>query len=258
MTGAARPVSHLTPRWAPDPRALLLATLTYVAVVASFPPDALAGLAPLAILAALGVALAPLPARVLARRLALAAPFALMVGLASPWLDRRPALAIGGVVLSAGWLGFAVIVLKVLLSVTAVIVLTALTSASGLSLGLRALRVPAVLVTQIVLLGRYLDVLGREALSMRRARDLRSAGARRARQPRVVAVMLAVLLHRSLDRGERIHRAMLVRGFDGTIPALDRLAWRPGDTVLLAAVVLSCAAARALPLSEWLGRRLLG
>jgi cobalt/nickel transport system permease protein len=87
---------------------------------------------------------------------------------------------------------------------------------------------------------------------------LRSAGARRARQPRVVAVMLGVLLHRSLDRGERIHRAMLVRGFDGTIPTLGRLEWRVGDTVLLAAVTLSCAAARVLPLSEWLGRRLLG
>jgi cobalt/nickel transport system permease protein len=240
-------------RYGPDPRALLLATLVYVVAVASFPPEALAGLAPLALVAAVGVALAPLPARVLARRLALAAPFALMVGLAGPWLDPRPAVAIGGFVLSAGWLGFAVIVLKVLLSVTAVVVLTALCSSAQLSLGLRGLRVPTALVTQVVLLGRYLEVLRHEATSMRRARELRSAGARRARQPRVVAVMLGVLLHRSLDRGERIGRAMLGRGFDGTIPS-----WRPSDTLLLAAVTLGCAAARALPLAEWLGRGLLG
>jgi cobalt/nickel transport system permease protein len=240
------------------PIPLLLATLIYVVVVASFPPDALAGLAPLAILAALGVALAPLPARVLARRLGVAAPFALMVGLASPWLDRRPAVSLGGLVLSAGWLGFAVIVLKVLLSVTAVVVLAALCPAARMSLGMRALHVPTALVTQVVLLGRYLDVLRHEALRMRRARDLRSAGARRARQPRVVAVMLGVLLHRSLDRGERIGRAMLGRGFDGTIPSLERLAWRPADTLLLGAVTLGCVAARALPLAEWLGRGLLG
>jgi len=242
----------------PDPRALLLGTLIYVGFVASFPRDALVGLAPLALLAALGVVLAPLSARVLARRLALAAPFALMVGLGSPWLERRPAVQVGAWALSAGWLGFAVIVLKVLLSVTAVIVLTAWASAARLSLGLRALRVPTVLVTQIVLLGRYLDVVRREALSMRRARDLRSAGAGRARQPRVVAVMLGVLLNRSLDRGERIHRAMLARGFDGTMPALGRLEWRLGDTVLLAVVTLGCVIARVLPLAEWLGRRLLG
>jgi cobalt/nickel transport system permease protein len=181
-----------------------------------------------------------------------------MVGLGSPWLDRRPALQIGAWVLSAGWIGFAVIVLKVLLSVTAVIVLSAWVSGARLSLALRALRVPTPLVTQIVLLGRYLDVLRSEALSMRRARDLRSAGVRRARRPRIVATMLGVLLNRSIDRAERIHRAMLARGFDGTLPSLGRLEWRLGDTVLVAVVVIGCATARALPLAEWLGRRLLG
>jgi cobalt/nickel transport system permease protein len=209
-------------------------------------------------LAALGVVLAPLSARELGRKLALAAPFALMVGLGSPWLDRRPAVHIGTWVLSAGWIGFAVIVLKVLLSVTAVIVLGAWTSGPRLSLGLRGLRVPAVLVTQIVLLGRYLEVLRGEALRMRRARDLRSAGARRARQPWVVATMLAALLTRSMDRGERIHRAMLARGFDGTLPSLGRLEWRLGDTVLLGVVVVGSATARVLPVAEWIGRRILG
>ena len=70
--------------------------------------------------------------------------------------------------------------------------------------------------------------------------------------------MLGVLLHRSLDRAERIHRAMLARGFDGTIPTLERLGWRLGDTLLLASVMLACVAARALPVAEWVGRGLLG
>jgi cobalt/nickel transport system permease protein len=246
------------PRWQPDPRALLLATLAYVVVVASFPRDGLSGLAPLTIVAALGVAFAPLPARLLVRRLGMAAPFALMVGLAGPWLERRPAVQLGSLVVSAGWLGFAVIVLKVLLTVTAVLVLTALASSARLSLGLRALGLPVALVTQVVLLGRYLDVVRGEALRMGRARELRSAGSRQARRLAIAASMLGVLLHRSLDRGERIHRAMLVRGFDGIIPSLERLRWRLGDTLLLVSVSLACLAARTLPLADWLGRRLLG
>jgi len=235
---------------------LLLATLVYITFVASFPRDALVGLSPLALGVALGVALAPVQAGVLGRRLAMAAPFAIVLGLANPWLDTRPVIEVGGVVISAGWLGFGVIVLKVLLSVTAVLLLTALASPPRLAQALRKLAVPAALVMQLELLGRYLEILRAEALAMRRARELRSAGARQARRPRVVATMLGVLLHRAMDRGERIHRAMLVRGFRGELRSLEPLDWRVGDTLLLMVTAAFCAAVRFLPLAEWLGRRL--
>jgi hypothetical protein len=51
---------------------------------------------------------------------------------------------------------------------------------------------------------------------------------------------------------------MLVRGFDGAIPTLERLRWRAADSLLLASITLACVAARVLPLADWLGRRLLG
>ena len=235
-----------------DPRALVLAALVLIVFVASFPKYGVVPLAPLAVLVALGVAAAPVRAGMLLRRLALAAPFAVLLGLANPWLDARPLTLVGGLVIRAGWISFATIVLKVLLSVTAVIVLVALVPLPRLSSALRALRVPRALVSQVHFVARYLGVLLAEAASMRRARDLRSGGSRRARRLRVAGAMLAVLLHRSLERGERIHRAMEVRGFDGEIRLLGTLRWGVADTVLVVLVAVACLAARFLPVTGWI------
>ena len=236
-----------------DARAALLAALAYVICVVSFPRGAVAPLVPLAGLAGLAVVLAGIAPGVLLRRLALAAPFAAAVGAAEPFLDRAPALVLGGVTISAGWLAFAALLLKALLGITAAVVLSALVPLPRLGWALRALRAPRALVAQVGLLVRYLGVLGEEAVAVRRARDLRSAGAPRALGVRVAASMVGSLLHRSLDRAERIHRAMEARGFAGELPTLDPPRWRAADTVLLLVMLAVCAAARLLPLVPWLG-----
>jgi cobalt/nickel transport system permease protein len=241
-----------------DPRALVLAALVLIVFVASFPKYGVVPLAPLAVLVALGVAAAPVRAGMLLRRLAVAAPFAALLGLANPWLDVRPLTLVGGFAVRAGWISFATIVLKVLLSVTAVIVLVALVPLPRLSSALRALRVPRALVSQVHFVARYLGVLLAEAASMRRARDLRSGGSRRALRLRVASSMLAVLLHRSLERGERIHLAMEARGFDGEIRLLGTLRWRAADTVLVVFVAVACAAVRFLPVTGWIEGVTLG
>jgi cobalt/nickel transport system permease protein len=41
------------------------------------------------------------------------------------------------------------------------------------------------------------------------------------------------LLLRTLERAERIHRAMLARGFDGRLPVGQPLAWQWRDTLFL-------------------------
>jgi cobalt/nickel transport system permease protein len=242
-----------TPAAEVDPRAALLAALAFVVFVASFPRHGLAPLLPLAGLALLAVILSAVPTAVLLRRLAVAAPFAAAVGVADPFLDRQPYLELAGLAISAGWMSFATLLLKVLLCVTAAVVLGALVPLPRLSWAMRALHAPRALATQVGLLVRYLGVLGAEAVALRRARELRSGGARRARGLRIAAAMLASLLHRSLDRAERIHDAMAARGFDGELRLLSRPAWRAADTVLLLVVLAACAAVRFLPLVDWLG-----
>ncbi|MDD3108585.1 MAG: energy-coupling factor transporter transmembrane component T, partial [Alistipes sp.] len=91
----------------------------------------------------------------------------------------------------------------------------------------------SVLSTQLLFVYRYLFVLLQEALSMTRARDARSFG-RRSYPLRVWGVMIGQLLIRTFERAERIHRAMLSRGFDGRIRSLTiPPPWQRRDTLFL-------------------------
>ena len=79
--------------------------------------------------------------------------------------------------------------------------------------------------TQLLLLYRYIFVLGEEALRMTRARSLRSFG-RRGMGLRVYAQMLGQLLLRTYARAQRVYLAMLCRGFDGQVRIARRLRLR--------------------------------
>ncbi|MEI8197996.1 MAG: energy-coupling factor transporter transmembrane component T, partial [Phycisphaerae bacterium] len=87
----------------------------------------------------------------------------------------------------------------------------------------RRLRVPALLVTTLALMYRYLFVLVDESQRMRRARQSRTfaasgSGATRAvggwRSWRTLATVVSQLFVRASERAERIYAAMCARGWD--------------------------------------------
>jgi cobalt/nickel transport system permease protein len=115
------------------------------------------------------------------------------------------------------------IMLKSWLSVQAALLLAYTTPFSSLVDALRALRIPAVIVSIISFMYRYLAVLADEASRMSRARRSRSAAAPEGRsggsvtwRARVTGAMVGSLFIRSYERSERVYAAMLARGFDGT------------------------------------------
>ena len=85
-------------------------------------------------------------------------------------------MVIAGIPLSAGWLSFLTILIKFTLTISAALLLIATTSFPGICHALRSLGVPAVFVSQLLFLYRYLFVLIEEALRIVRARDMRSFG----------------------------------------------------------------------------------
>jgi len=108
------------------------------------------------------------------------------------------------------------------LSVQVALLLTYTTPFSDLIDALRALRLPAIIVSIISFMYRYLAVLGEEAGRMNRARRSRSAAAPQGRsggslgwRARVTGAMVGSLFIRSYERSERIYAAMLARGFRG-------------------------------------------
>jgi cobalt/nickel transport system permease protein len=246
--GAARD----TPLTRLDPRAKLVAALVFVVVVMSFERHAVAALLPLAVFPLALAVLGDLPAAPLLRKLALVAPFALMVGLFNPWLDRAPVPVFGDFSLAAGWWSFSSIVLRFGLTVGTALVLVAGTGMGPLCAALARLGVPRVFTVQLLFLYRYAFVLGDEASRLATARRLRSAG----RRPRLSSYgpLLGQLLLRAFDRAARVHQAMLARGFDGELRIVEDWRWQRADTLFVGLWCGYFALARAVDLPLALGR----
>jgi cobalt/nickel transport system permease protein len=157
-----------------------------------------------------------MPAGAILKRLALLSPFIIMLAVANPFFDRRPLLTIGEITLTAGTVSGLVIVGKSLVLITAIITLSTLVPFYRLCGALRGFRVPEVFITQLMLLYRYSFLLVEEAVSLQKARNIRSFGGN-GKEFFTTAKMIGSLLLRTNDRGERIYRGMIARGFNGTV-----------------------------------------
>ncbi len=238
-----------------DPRTKVLATLIFILVVVSFGKYTVLPLLPFLAFPLLTALLGDVPFGLILRRFALALPFLLLVGAFNPLLDRAFMVEVRGLAVSAGWVSFLSILLRGLLCVTAAIVLVATTPLPGIAQALGGLRLPRVLVVQLLLLYRYLFVLVEEAGRMRRARALRAAKPRASL--RDATRLLTTLLLRTVDRSEAIWRAMLLRGFAGELRSPRRLHWRFPDTVFLIVVTAGCLLLRIEPIADRIGEWIL-
>lgn len=190
-----------------DSRAKVLVTALFVVLVASFPARAVAPLLPFLLFPVVLAARGGVPAAFLGARLLVPLPFVLLLAL--PALVLEPG--------ETGWRSAASILLRYAATASAALVLLATTGIAGVASALRSLGVPRALVTQLLVLVRYLFVLGEETLRMDRARQQRSFGGRGLGLAGA-GPFLGTLLLRSWDRADRVHRAMRARGFDGTLP----------------------------------------
>jgi cobalt/nickel transport system permease protein len=199
-----------------DPRAKLLTTLVFIMTVVSHDKYAIAALLPFLIFPISLLILAELPAGYLAKKLLLVAPFAFFIGLFNPFLDREVILQVGSLPVTGGWLSFGSILLRFVLTIGAALILVATTSFHGICFALEKFLAPRVFVLQLLFLYRYLFVLVDQAVRLVRARSLRSFRGRGLGIKSYIP-LLGQLLLRTMDRAQRIHLAMLCRGFTGEI-----------------------------------------
>ncbi|MCK9376923.1 MAG: cobalt ECF transporter T component CbiQ [Syntrophobacterales bacterium] len=211
-----------------DPRVKLLTTLVFIVLVVSFDKYAITGLIPFVIYPVVMVALGNLPAGFILKKMLWAAPFAFFIGIFNPLLDRHILLYLGPVGISGGWVSFASIMLRFFLTVSAAFILIACTGFNTVCMALEKMGVPKSLATQLLFLYRYIFVLGEEAARLTRARSLRSFNGK-GKGIKVFGHMIGQLLLRTLDRAQRLHTAMLCRGFDGEIRLVRTLSLGVGD-----------------------------
>ena len=93
---------------------------------------------------------------------------------------------------------------------------------------------------------RYLFVIVDEVRRMRAALAARGYAPRHALQVAAIGRVATALFLRTYERAERVHLAMLARGWSQTMPRLDVLAFRRADALFLAALAAPLLAVRVL------------
>lgn len=215
-----------------DVRAKLIVTVAYLVAVLSFPLDNLGGIIIFAIYPLVGCSMADISYGRVLRLSLYTLPFIAFIGIFNPLFDHRPMLHVGTVAISEGWIQFLSIIVRGLLSVQATLLLILSSGFISVCRGLKGLGLPDIFATQLFLLYRYIFVLLQEARSMQMARTARGYG-RTSYGMRFWAVFVGQLLLRTADRAERLHRAMLSRGFCGMFPLSHPLRWQWSDTLFV-------------------------
>jgi cobalt/nickel transport system permease protein len=199
-----------------DPRAKLITTLLFIVAVVSFNKYTILAFIPFFIYPMVLISAGGLPAGYFLKKVLQVSPFAILVGIFNPIIDREIIYHIGSIGISGGWISFLSILLRFFLTVTAALILIALTGFNTVCQALTRLGVPKPFVLQLLFFYRYIFVLVDEAERMEMARSLRSFNSK-ARPFGVFISIIGHLLLRSFDRAERIYLAMCCRGFDGNI-----------------------------------------
>ncbi|MCB1071433.1 MAG: cobalt ECF transporter T component CbiQ, partial [Kiritimatiellae bacterium] len=195
-----------------DARAKILATVGFMVVVMSFPRHEISALTPFFLFPFGLIAVGRIPVMPLLRKLLMALPFALVIALFNPFLDRVPMTTVGSYVVTGGWLSFTSILLRFVLTVGAALTLIACTGLYPLAHGLERLGVPRIFVVQLLFLYRYLFVIADAGTSMMRSVAMRSSG-KPVLRLRQYGSLVGHLLLRSMARADRVYRSMVARGF---------------------------------------------
>ncbi|MEU2771348.1 cobalt ECF transporter T component CbiQ [Streptomyces sp. NPDC007162] len=212
-----------SPVHALPPHTKLAAVLGFVVVVVSTPRTAMWAFALYAVLLAAVAQHARVPASFVLRRLLIEVPFVAFAVLL-PFVAEGDRVDVLGLPLSVpGLWGAWNVLAKGTLGVAASVLLAATTELRELLLGLQRLRLPPLLVQIASFMIRYGDVVTDELRRMRIARRSRGFEARGVRHWGVLAKSAGALFIRAYERGERVHLAMVSRGYDGSMPVIDEV-----------------------------------
>lgn len=164
------------------------------------------------------VALAKLPVKTVATRSLIEIPFVLFAFL-MPFFGTGDTVEVLGLTLyEEGLIAGAGIIAKGTLGILTAIVLSSTTTARELLRGLEILKVPTLIIQIATFMLRYMNVVNDEMERMRIARASRGFEATGMRHWKVLANSAGALFIRSYERGERVHLAMVSRGYTGVLP----------------------------------------
>jgi cobalt/nickel transport system permease protein len=197
-----------------DPRGKLIATVAFVVGVVATPPGSWRLLAVEGLALAFAVGLSGVPPMALIRRwLGFLVLVGFLAAMVAPGHPDRGRLGVVAVALA--------IVAKNSLAFLAMMTLVHVTPFRTLLAAMGRLGLPPLIVSTLQFMERQIHILGDELHRMvqaRRSRTFRRSG---RLDFGLLTGLIAILFLRSFERGERVHAAMLARGWDGTVRTLD-------------------------------------
>jgi len=208
-------VAHLLPS-----HLKILAVLAFISVSVSTPITRWPAFIAFFLLLVATAFASKIPLLLLFKRALIEIPF-IFFAILMPFFGTGEKFEIAGIELyREGLLAGTSIVVKGTLGVLAAVILSTTTTAREILRGLERLKLPAVMVQIASFMLRYVNVISDEMERMKVARESRGFIATGIKHWKVIATSAAALFIRSYERGERVHLAMLSRGFDGNLPTL--------------------------------------
>lgn len=163
-------------------------------------------------------AVAKIPLRTLLSRAVIEIPF-IFFAVLMPFFGKGDQVDVGPFSLYVDGIEAALsIVAKGTLGVLTAVILSTSTTAREILRGLERLKLPRMMVQIATFMLRYINVISDEMERMKVARESRGFEAKGIQHWKILATVAAALFIRSYERGERIHLAMLSRGYDGELP----------------------------------------
>jgi cobalt/nickel transport system permease protein len=229
-----------------DPRAKIVGLVGVTVVAVSTPLAAWPVYAACAAALVAVAALAHVPAATIWRRARVVLPLILFVAVFVPFLRTGGAShALGPLTVSdAGLAVLAGVAAKATIGTVSAVLLGATTTFPSVLRGLEALRVPRLFTLIATFMYRYLFVIVEEVHRMRTALAARAYRPRHALHAAPIGRAVTALFLRTYGRGERVHLAMLARGYAGTMPELVPLRFGAADAAFVSALAGTLVALR--------------
>jgi cobalt/nickel transport system permease protein len=198
--------------------AKIVAALLFILVVVSTPIVRWQAFIGYFIALFITVAAAKIPFTLMFKRALIEIPF-IFFALLMPFFGTGERFEVAGLNLyREGLLAGAGIFIKGTLGVITAIVLSTSTTAREILRGLERLKLPTLMVQIASFMLRYVNVVNDEMERMKIARESRGFDATGMQHWKVLATAAGALFIRSYERGERVHLAMISRGYEGVLP----------------------------------------
>lgn len=196
------------------PLVKVLLTVIFIFITVSFHKYDLSGVLSMAIYPFILFVVGDISIGKAISRLRIVLPVVCVVGLFNPFFDKEIITYLGGIGISGGVISMLSLMVKGCLSVLAAYLLIATTTIEKICYALRMLHVPKMIVTQILLIYRYITVLLKEVNRVTQAYTLRAPG-QNGVHFKAWGSLVGQMLLRSMDRADDVYASMCLRGYTG-------------------------------------------